>query len=297
MIPCILSADDERESLNTHRSIMERYGFKVRHTTRLERMKKTIRANGIDSIHVDILFDPDAKQPDWDKPNGLSELSNALEGRKDIPVMVISGYIDTKAREKAEAYGLSDIIYKWYSKPVDYDLIAFDTIKAINYTKFKNRNARIINYIGKLEDNDSNILKRALKTMPVVKREIKLKPNLLVAKLENLAMDILVNFKSKDIINFKELIISHLYDYYDERGGIHLILAEHLVAAMSMARNEILFSNDVIEHVMDILKELGKEVLTEDDIYEAKVILEDTLKISLGLNMSSKDYDDYINLI
>ena len=294
MIPRILSADDDKEILESHRHIMERYGFEVCPAENLEKMQEQIVANGIDCVHLDILFDPCASQPDWGKSNGISELCKVLQERNGIPVIVVSGYIDAQAKQHAKECGLSKSIYGWYSKPVDYDLIAFDTIKAINESKFKSLNSRIIGYIGKLEDGDHKILKQALSTIPVVDREIKLKPELLLTKIDNLATDILVNFKSKDISNFKELIVNHLYDYYEEQGGRHLALAEHLVSSMSLLKNDSLLSSN-IENLLEVFKILEKEVLTEDEIYEAKITLEDTLQINLGIGMNSDEADAYIS--
>jgi FixJ family two-component response regulator len=256
MRPVILSADDDKQIVDSHRNIMKRYGFEIRYTTKLKNMKKAIEANEIDCIHTDILFDPGAIIPDYNKPNGLSELRNILQGRTDIPVMVISGYIDEEAKKKAKEYGISDAICKWYPKPVDYDLVAMDTIKAINQFKFKS-----------IDD----------------KNKIKLKPELLLDKLDNLLMDILVHPESgeRGFLNFKYVIKNHTWDSFNDRGINHSIIAKLLVSAMKMVKDDVLKSEIAIETLIAIKKILEEDKLSNMDVFKVKIKLEDIFGVSL----------------
>lgn len=52
MIPCILSADDQREILNYHGKIMKQYGFEVLPVNRLSRIKEMLEKGSIDCIHL-----------------------------------------------------------------------------------------------------------------------------------------------------------------------------------------------------------------------------------------------------
>jgi FixJ family two-component response regulator len=288
MIPCILNADDKKEILDSHRIIMKRYGFEVRYTARLKYMKKAVEADEIDCIHTDILFDSFADQPDWSKPNGLSEVSYILQGRSDIPVMVISAYIDAKAKQMAMEYGVSNAIYEWYSKPVDYDVIAFDTIKAINEKRCRYTKDMIVDYLRGLNIESIEKLESALTSMPPEKIEhIKLKPELLIDKLKRMCEKMLGDFKnfgtfrSTDFNFFKALITSHMCDYFSTVSLKHFELANYFVDAISRSKEESLKTLTSFSLIMEILKKFRQNKITDEEISKIRDKMQEIFKIYL----------------
>lgn len=287
MIPCILIADDEKETLNFHRIILKHYGFRIRSTTSLNKIKKIIATDDIDCVHLDIVFDLDASEPDWSKPNGISVISEILKGRLDIPVMVISAYLDAQARQKAEEYGINDIIYKWYKKPVDYEVVALDTIKAINEFKFKNTKNAILDHVRKSNRDNDNSLEPTLSKLPIVKPEIKLRTQFLINKLEDLCYKILVNFELYDYKLFKELVLEHLHDYFCNISINHLALSTHLVTAISQVEEKNIMRTEAIETILNILEYFRKNNLSREEVYIAKDSMETTLGIRFELAPTS----------
>lgn len=283
MIPCILIADDEKETLNFHRIILKHYGFRIRSTTSLNKIKKIIATDDIDCVHLDIVFDLDASEPDWSKPNGISVISEILKGRLDIPVMVISAYLDAQVRQKAEEYGINDIIYKWYKKPVDYEVVALDTIKAINEFKFKNTKNAILDHVRKSNRDNDNSLEPTLSKLPIVKPEIKLRTQFLINKLEDLCYKILVNFELYDYKLFKELVLEHLHDYFCNISINHLALSTHLVTAISQVEEKNIMRTEAIETILNILEYFRKNNLSREEVYIAKDSMETTLGIRFEL--------------
>jgi len=297
MRPCILSADDEKEILDYHSKIMKYYGFEVRRATRLDSIKKTLEKADIDCIHLDILFDPDAKEPDWDKPNGLSTMGEIAGRGGDVPIMVISGYIDEKAKEMAEKYGLTDLIYKWYPKPADYGMIALDTIKAINEFKRKKAKDHVIKYMNTSDEKRKEKAIDALDIIPIMEG-VELKPNYLLDTLEGLSYKILGSFDPKDILRFREIVKEHAYEYFKDVSINHSDLAEHLVGAISEVSDENLGTESAFKLILTIIEKLRQEALCEEELYRARVDLEDILNVRLGFRMkSSEDVDRYLELI
>ena len=298
MIPCILSADDEKEVLHCHKEIMEQYGFVVRHTTRLDRIKEALEKDEIDCIHLDILFDRDLKEPDWDRPNGLSKMGEIAGRGEEVPIMVISGYIDDKAKKMAEKYGLTGLIYKWYSKPVDYEMIALDTIKVINDSKLKKTKDDLIKYINGLDEERKEKSSVALDFISILSGVIKLKPNYLLNKLEDMSYNILENFDPLNLLHFKEIVKEHAYEYFKNESLNHSDLAEYLVSAISGVSDEILGTEPAVKLILTIVEKLRQKRLNEEEVYEARVNLEDILNVRLGFRMiSPEDVARYQDLI
>ena len=305
MVPCILIVDDDKNDLQTNRKIMKRYEFFIRSTTRLNQMKEAIEKNEIDCIHTDILFKDNSKNNsnnsndtsvDWNKPNGLSEVSEVLDGRTDIPVMVISGFIDEEAKQKAEEYGISHIIYEWYPKgAVSYDLIALDTIKAINELKSQTGDT-ILEQLRKEGIKITGEVEGALKKITMEKkRVIKLKPAYILDSLENICHKILGNFDVIDLKNLKKLITSHLYDYFCTMSYNHFTLAEHVVEAISQTEEKNILTEDAVKLILDILKKLKRNKISDDEIENTKEALEEAFKIELGI--LALDIDKYAEII
>lgn len=295
---CILSADDEKEVLDYHRKIMKQYGFEVHQANRLPRIIKNLGKDEIDCIHLDILFDQNLKEPDWDKPNGLSTMGEIARSNRKIPIMVISAFIDEKAKEMAEKYGLTNLIYKWYPKPADYEMIALDTIKAINEFKLKKAENYVLKYINTTDEERRKKASAALNficTLPVV---IELKPNYLLDKLEDLSYKILANFDKLDILHFREIVEDHAYEYFKNVSLNHSDLAEHLVGAISEVSDENLGTELAFKLILMIIEKLRQEILSEEEVYEARVELEDILNVRLGFRMGSpEDVDRYLELV
>jgi len=293
---CILCADDEKEVLDYHSRIMKQYGFEVRRTTRLDRIKDALEKGDIDCIHLDILFHRELKEPDWDRPTGLSTMCEIARNNSKIPIMVISGYIDEKANEMAKKYGLTDLIYKWYSKPADYELVALDTIKAINELKYQYTRDAFVEQIRKEGIKDTELLERALTKIPTVIHHIELKPEHLLDKLENMSYKILGNFEVSDLGLFKELITSHLYDYFCTVSRNHLTLADYVVEFILLSEDKNILTKDAIKLISDILKKFRKVKLSGNEIDRAKRALEKTFKIQFE-NRIVYDVEEYIKKI
>jgi CheY-like chemotaxis protein len=293
---CILSADDEKGVLDIHYKIMKQYGFEVHRTNRMPAIKEVLKKVDIDCIHLDILFDRDLKEPDWDRPTGLSTVGEIARSNRKIPIMVISGYIDEKAKDMAEKYGLTDLIYKWYSKPADYELVALDTIKAINELKYRYTRDAIVEQIRKEGIKDTELLEKALTKIPTIIHHIELKPRDLLDKIENMCYKMLATFEESDLILFKELIKSHLYDYFCTVSLNHLTLADHLATAVSRSEDENILRKDSIEFILDIIKKFEKDKICDDAIYETKRALEKNFKIHLGIRKGF-DVNKYIEKI
>jgi len=289
MRPCILSADDEKEVLDYHSKIMKQYGFDVYPVNRLPRIKEVLEKVDIDCIHLDILFDPDLKEPDWDKPNGLSVMGEIVRESGEIPIMVISGYIDDKAKEMANEYGLTGLIYKWYPKPADYDMIALDTIKAINESKRKKAKKHFLEYMDTSDDERKEKASEALNFVSILPPFIKLKPNYLLDKLEDLSYKIMGRFDPLDISHFREIIKDHAYDYFENVSINHSVLAKRLVGAISRVSDEKLGIGPAFKSILSIVEKLRQEILSEDEVYEARVELEDILNVRLGSRMGSPE--------
>jgi CheY-like chemotaxis protein len=298
MRPCILSADDEKEVLDCHRKIMKQYGFEVHRTTRLDRIKGALEKTDIDCIHLDILFDQDLKEPDWDRPNGLSTMGEIARRGGEIPIMVISGYIDEKAKKMAKKYGLTNLIYKWYPKPADYGMIALDTIKAINEFKLEKTKNHVIKYINTTDEERKEKAAAALNFIPILPGFIELKPNYLLDKLEDLSYKILGCFEPLDILHFREIVKEHAYEYFKDVSLNHSNLAEHLVGAISEVDEKNLGTEPAFKLILAIVEKLRQEILSEDEVYEVRVKLEDILNVRIGFRMkSSEDVDRYLELI
>ena len=299
MRPCILSADDEKDALDYHRKIMKRYGFEVYQANQLPRIKETLGKNDIDCIHLDILFDPVLKEPDWDRPTGLSTMGEIARSNGKIPIMVISGYIDEKARAMAEKYGLTGLIYKWYPKPADYEMIALDTIKAINESKRKKAEKYVLKYINTTDEERKEKAAAALNFIPILPGFIELKPNYLLDKLENLSYKILGRFEPLDILNFRYIVKEHAYEYFENVSINHSVLAKRLVGAISRVSDEKLGTEPVFKSILEIIEKLRQEIINEDEVYEARVELEDILSVRLGgFRMKSpKDVKRYLEHI
>jgi CheY-like chemotaxis protein len=298
MRPCILSADDEKEILDYHGKIMKQYGFEVYPANRLPRIKEVLEKVDIDCIHLDILFDPDLNEPDWDKPNGLSAIGEIARKGGKIPIMVISGYIDDNAKAMAKKYGLTDLIYKWYPKPADYEMIALDTIKAINEFKLKKTKNYVIKYINTPDEERKEKAAAAIDFIPILPGLIELKPDYLLDTLQDLSYKIMGGFDPLYIRHFKEIVKEHAYEYFKNVSLNHSDLAEHLVGAISEANDENFGTEPTFKLILKIIEKLRQEILSEEEVYEARVDLEDILDISLGLNMESpEDVDLYLELI
>ncbi len=298
MRPCILSADDEKEVLDNHRKIMKQYGFEVHQANQLPRIKKNLGKNDIDCIHLDIVFDQNLKEPDWDKPNGLSTMGEIARSNGKIPIMVISAYIDEKAREMAKKYGLTKLIYKWYPKPADYEVIALDTIKAINEFKLNKAKNHVIKYINTSDEERKEKAAGALDFIPILPEVIELKPDYLLDKLENLSYKILANFDPLDILHFKEIVNDHAYEYFKNVSINHSDLAEYLVGAISEVDDKILGTELAFKLMLAIVEKLRQEILKEEEVYFTRVEMEDTLNVRLGFNMGSpENVDRYSELI
>ena len=296
MTPCILSADDDKEVLDYNRKIMKQYGFKVLRAKQLSRIKQVMEKDDIDCIHLDILFDRDLKEPDWDRPTGLSTMGEIARSNGKIPIMVISGYIDEKAKKMAKKYGLTDLIYKWYSKPADYELVALDTIKAINGLKYRYTRDAIVEQIRKEGIKDTGLLEKTLTEIATLKDHIELKPEYLLHSLENMCFKILATFEVSDLVFFKNLITSHLYDYFCTVSLNHLTLADHLATAVLRSKDENILKKDSIELILDILKKFRKAKIRDDEIYETKRALEGIFKIHLGLRKDT-NVNEYLKII
>jgi len=298
MRPCILSADDEKEVLDYHRKIMKQYGFEVHQANRLPKIKETLGKNDIDCIHLDILFDRDLKEPDWTRPTGLSTMCEIARINGKIPIMVISGYIDDKAKDMAKEYGLAGLIYKWYPKPADYEMIALDTIKAINKSKLKKAEKYVLKYLNAPDKERKEKAAAALNFIPILPGFIELKPNYLLDKLENLSYKILGRFDPIDIIHFREIVKDHAYEYFKNVSLNHSVLAHRLVSAISNVSDESLGTESAFKLILAIVEKLRQEILSEDEVYEGRVELEDILNVRLGFRMKSpKDVDRYLELI
>ena len=299
MKPCILSADDEKEVVDYHQKIMKQYGFDVHRTTRLPGIQEALGKNDIDCIHLDILFDGDLKEPDWDRPNGLSTMGEISRSNRKIPIMVISGYIDDKAKDMAKVYGLTGLIYKWYPKPADYEMIALDTIKAINESKRKKAKNHFLEYMDTSDDEGKEKASAALNFVSILPPFIKLKPNYLLDKLENLSYKILGRFEPLDILNFRYIVKEHAYEYFENVSINHSVLAKRLVGAISRVSDEKLGTEPVFKSILEIIEKLRQEIINEDEVYEARVELEDILSVRLGgFRMKSpKDVKRYLEHI
>jgi hypothetical protein len=255
------------------------------------RIKKILGKNGIDCIHLDILFDHDAKEPDWDKPNGLSTMGEIARSNGKIKIIVISGYIDDKAKKMAEKYGLTDLIYKWYPKPADYGMIALDTIKAINAFKLKKAKDHVIKYMNTSDDERKEKARAALDIIPLM-AGVELKPNYLLDKLEDLSYKILGKFDPLDIQHFKEIVNDHAYEYFKNVSINHSDLAEDLVGAISEVDDKNLGTEPAFKLILTIIEKLRQKRLSEEEVDNSRDEMEDTLNVSLGFNMDSPENVD-----
>jgi hypothetical protein len=262
-------------------------------------MKEPIEMNEIDCIHIDIRFNPNPNdtETDWDKPNGLKEVSEILHGRTDIPVMVISGFIDDVAKQKAVEYGISHIIYEWYPKSeASYELIALDTIKAINELKPRFTGDTILEQLMKEGIKISEEVEITLKKIPMEKQNIiKLKPAYILDSLEDMCYKIRGNFDEIDLKDFKKLITSHLYDYFCTASFNHFTLAEHVVEAISQTEEKNILTEDAIKLILDILKKFKKAKIGNGELENTKETLEGTFKIQLGI--IALNIDEYADII
>jgi CheY-like chemotaxis protein len=295
MRPCILSADDEKEVLDYHRKIMKQYGFEVRRTTRVRRIKEALEKDSIDCIHLDIVFDQDLKEPDWNRPNGLSTMSEIARINGKIPIMVISGHIDDKAKDMAKEYGLTNLIYKWYSKPADYEVIALDTIKAINEFKLKKAEDYVLKYINSPDLERRKKASDVLNFIPTFPVVIELKPNHLLDKLEDLSYKVLANFDPSDVKHFKEIVNDHAYEYFKNVSINHSDLAENLLGAISEEANNNLGTEPAFKLILKIIEKLRQKKLSEEEVDNITDEMEDTLNVNLGFNMDSpENVDRYV---
>jgi CheY-like chemotaxis protein len=297
MRPCILSADDQKKALDNHIKIMRQYGFEVHGTTQLSGIKKILNKDDIDCIHLDVLFDQNLKEPDWDRPTGLSTMGEIARSNGKIPIMVISGYIDGKAKEMAEKYGLADLIYKWCPKPADYGMIALDTLKAINEFKLKEAKKYVIEYMNTNNNDRKEKARDALDIIPILKG-VELKPNYLLDILQDLSFKILGSFDPLDIRHFREIVREHAYEYFKNVSLNHSDLAEHLTGAISEVDDKNLGTEPAFNLMLKIIKELRQKRLNEEEVYNARIDMEDTLNVKVGFNMDSpENVDRYLELI
>lgn len=286
---CILNADDDKKVLGYHRKIMKQYGFEVHQVDRLPRIKQALERQDIDCIHLDIVFDQYLKEPDWDKPNGLSIMGEITRSNGKIPIIVISGYIDDKAREKAKEYGLIELIYKWYPKPADYGMIALDTIKAINESKRKKDKDHVIKYISTSDKERNEEAAAALNFLYTCRPFIELKPNHLLDKLEDLSYKVLASFDPSDVKHFKEIVNDHAYEYFKNVSINHSDLAENLVGAISEVADNNLGAEPAFKLILKIIEKLRQKRLSEEEVDNITDEMEDTLNVSLGFNMGSPE--------
>jgi hypothetical protein len=264
----------------------------------LMQMKEPIEKDEIECIHIDIRFNPapNDTETEWDKPNGLKEVSEILHGRTDIPVMVISGFIDEEAKQKAIEYGISHIIYEWYPKPAYYELLALDTIKAINELKPRFTGDTILDQLMKEGIKISEEVETALKKIPKEKQNIiKLKPEYILDNLENMCHKILGNFEKNDVDNLKKLITLHLYDYFCTASFNHFTLAEYVLEAISLTEEKNILTEDSIKLILDILNIFKKDKIRNGKLENTKKALEETFKIKLGI--IAFNMDEYADTI
>jgi FixJ family two-component response regulator len=311
MTPYILLVDDEKEFLNDQQKLLRKYGIQYRYTTRAHGIEKAFDNTKIDFIHLDILLDPRAKDTDWKKPTGLSMIHKVLRTRGlEIPIMIISGHIDVKAKEMAEEeYGLKDLIVNWYQKPVEYERVLMDTIKEINEKEFKKTKELMLDYARASANENYSLIKTALTTMPMIKHDIALDPNLLLGALESLSFRLLKLFSEPDeeesvefsitgesggsgegkferyTRNFKEIVTGHICDYFRNSTDNHRILAESLAALIAKVdlRDDQFKTGVVWESMLDIIELFRKDVLKEDDIYAAGLKMEEVFGVRTGL--------------
>jgi len=317
MNPCILIVDDKKEFLKKQKNILiNDYGFRTRYTTKLDGIERVIDSTEINCIHLDLILDPTANEPDWEKPTGLSVISRIiLERNLNIPIMILSGYIDDHARQLAKDYGIGHLIVKWYHKAVvDYDKVVLDTIKVINEREFNRTKDLMLDFARASGDENYRLFETALTTIPVVKHDIKLNPTRLLDALESLSWKLIELFEESDekksqklfekkfkgyVMNFKEIVNEHICDYFRNSTDYHRILAGYFVDAIAEVdeKNETLKTKAAWELMQDIIDLFGKETLSDDEIYNARIKMEDMLGVSIGLRFpESEKLDKYVEL-
>jgi FixJ family two-component response regulator len=327
MMPHILLVDEQKAFLDSQRDIIKSYGFQPRYTTRINGIEDAFYNTKIDFIHLDIPLDPTASGFNWKKPNGLSMVGKALDNLKlEIPIMVISGYIDDKAKQMAvEKYGLKDLIVEWYHKPVEYEKVVMDTIKEINEREFKKTKELMLNYARASANENYRLIETALTTMPNLKHDVTLNPARLIEALDSLALRVLVLIRgagSGGIVesyntgdygdlsgekefkrytkNFKEIVTEHICDYFRNSTDNHRILAESLAALIAKVdlENDKFKTVVVWESMEKIIELFRKKVLEEGDIYAAGIKMEEVFGVRIGLGFDAPGkLNEYLDLV
>jgi PAS domain S-box-containing protein len=101
----ILYLDDEEPLMFLARRSLALLGYEVKGCTRPE---EALEAFNADPAAFDLLV-TDLNMPGI---SGLDVARECLKVRKDLPVMLASGYVTEELREKARALGIREIIYK-----------------------------------------------------------------------------------------------------------------------------------------------------------------------------------------
>lgn len=118
----VLVVDDEFDLVELAKEFLMEEGFEVASTT-----------DSLTALELVSSFKPDIVLSDINMPkmNGLELLSEIRKNHKDLPVVLITGFIDTAMRAKADSLNVFGVI----NKPYKISSVLEMTSKGINRLK------------------------------------------------------------------------------------------------------------------------------------------------------------------
>ena len=126
----VLTVDDNEKLIEMMQRNLSRFGYSVKSALNIDEAKTHLHANEIDLVLLDLMLAGES---------GLDGLTQFLNIRKNLPVIILTGFATIESAVEAIKIGA----YDYLQKPVDFNKLLTTIEKAIEYSNLKQENMNL----------------------------------------------------------------------------------------------------------------------------------------------------------